>query len=414
MKKLLLSLLLLTVFASAQAKEILVVDVKGIISGYTHNYLKEALQKATDEDAALLVRIDTPGGLLDSTRKIVQMFLETKTPVIVFVAPQGARAGSAGTFITLSANYAAMAEGSNIGAAHPVDISGKDIQGEMAQKIENDTVAFIKSIAEKRGRNAEAAVATVTDSVSYTAKEALEKGLIDAVANTNPEVVKLAAAKLGFEAGGITTLKPTPMQKTAFFLSDPNILILLLFIGVAAIFLEFKMPGTFVFAGIGIVALVLFMAGINIIPVNTLALLLILAGLGLLVAEVFIPSFGLLTLAAVACMGFGMYLMFSREGNMGIGVSFWLIFGVIGTIAALVILLGRLLMKDHKKQTVTGSEGMVGKVGTISDWADGHGHIFIHGELWKAKSTISFNKNDSAKVKEVSGMILILEEEKND
>ncbi|WP_303851620.1 nodulation protein NfeD [Seleniivibrio woodruffii] len=414
MKKLLILFAALFVFTTAHAKQILVCEVNGIISGYTHNYLKQALKKATDEDAVLLVRLDTPGGLLDSTRKIVQMFLETETPVIVFVAPQGARAGSAGTFITLSAGYAAMAEGSNIGAAHPVDISGKDIQGDMAQKIENDTVAFIKSIAEKRGRNADAAVETVTQSVSYTAKEALEKGLIDAIANTNAEVAKLAAAKLGFQAGDITTLNPTPMQKTAFFLSDPNILILLLFIGIAAIFLEFKMPGTFIFAGVGIAALVLFLAGINIIPVNSLALLLILAGLGLLIAEIFVPSFGLLTLGAVVSMGFGMYLMFSREGNMGIGVSFWLIFGVIGTIAAIFIILGRLLLKDFHKKTVTGREGMTGETGIITDWDNGAGHIFIHGELWKAKSTFNFNKNDSAKVVAVQGMVLILEANNNE
>jgi membrane-bound serine protease (ClpP class) len=409
MKKLFILLALMFVFVSAQAKQILVCDVNGIISGYTHNYLKQALKKATDEDAVLLVRLDTPGGLLESTRKIVQMFLETKTPVVVFVAPQGARAGSAGTFITISAGYAAMAEGSNIGAAHPVDITGKDIEGDMAKKIENDTVAFIKSIAEKRGKNVDAAVETVTQSVSYTAKEALEKGLIDGIANTNEEVVQMAAAKLGFEAGAITALNPTPMQKVAFFLSDPNILILLLFIGIAAIFLEFKMPGTFIFAGIGIAALVLFLAGINIIPVNSLALLLILAGIALLIAEIFVPSFGLLTLGAVVSMGFGMYLMFSREGNMGIGVSFWIIFGVIGTVAAVFILLGRLLLKDFRKKTVTGKEGLTGEVGTITDWENGAGHIFIHGELWRAKSSFNFNKNDSAKVISVQGMILILE-----
>ncbi|MGE4266426.1 MAG: nodulation protein NfeD [Deferribacterales bacterium] len=414
MKKLFILFAMILTFSFAQAKEVLVCEVNGIISGYTHNYLKQALKKAADEDAVLLVRLDTPGGLLDSTRKIVQMFLESETPVIVFVAPQGARAGSAGTFITLSANYAAMAEGSNIGAAHPVDISGKDIQGNMAQKVENDTVAFMKSIAEKRGRNAEAAVETVTNSVSYTSKEALEKGIIDGIANTDAGVVKLAAAKLGFEAGGITALNPSAMQKTAFFLSDPNILILLLFVGIAAIFLEFKMPGTFVFAGIGIAALVLFLAGINIIPVNSLALLLILAGFGLLIAEVFIPSFGLLTLAAVVCMGFGMYLMFSREGNMGIGVSFWLIFGVIGTIAAVFIFLGRLLIKDFRKKTVTGKEGIIGETGTIMDWENNTGHIFIHGELWKAKSSFNFNKNDSARVTAVEGMVLTLEASNNE
>lgn len=409
MKKLLILFFLLTAFASSYAKDVLVCDVKGIISGYTNKYLEEALKKAKNENAVLMIRLDTPGGVLESTRDIVQQFFESDVPVIVYVAPQGARAGSAGTFITLAADFAVMSEGSNIGAAHPVNITGDDIKGDMAEKIQNDTVAFMRSIAEKQGKNPENAVLTVTESKSYTAKEALEGGLIDAIANTDMDAAKLAGAKLGFPVDKIIELKPSAMQKTAFFLSDPNILILLLFIGIAAVFLEFKMPGTFVFAGIGMVALILFLAGINIIPVNSLALLLILGGLGLLVAEVFVPSFGLLTLASVICMGFGMYLMFSKEGNMGIGVSFWLIFTVVGTMAAVVLLIGRLILKDFRTKPVTGQSGLIGLTGEVRDWENGHGHVFIHGELWKAKSTDALNKNDIAKVSSVKGMELTVE-----
>lgn len=413
MKRLLIVLLTLAAISSAYTKELLVCDVNGIISGYSHKYIGEAIKKAKSEDAVLMIKMDTPGGLLESTRGIVQTFFESGVPIIVFVAPQGARAGSAGTFITLAADFAVMAEGTNIGAAHPVNITGKDIEGAMAEKVQNDTLAFMRSIAEKRNRNAEAAVLTVTESKSYTAKEALESGLIDAIANTDKDAFALAAAKLGFEAGGITYLKPSAMQKTAFFLSDPNILILLLFIGIAAIILEFKMPGTFAFAGVGIVALVLFLAGINIIPVNSLALLLIFAGLGLLAAEIFLPSFGLLTLGAVICMGFGMYLMFSREGNMGIGVSIWLIFSVIACISAVVLLLGRLILKDFRTKPVTGQTGLIGLTGHVTDWEDRHGHVFIHGEIWKARGP-ELNKNDRIKVLSVNGMELTVEAEENE
>lgn len=413
MKKLLAVLLLLIVSASAYAKDILVCDVNGIISGYTHRYIKESVNQAHRQNAVLMIRLNTPGGVLDSTRDIVQTIFTAGIPVIVFVAPQGARAGSAGTFITLAADYAVMSEGSNIGAAHPVDITGKDIQGDMAHKIENDTLAFIRSIAEKRHRNAEAAVATVKGSASYTAKEALDNGLIDAVANTDRQAVEMAAQKLNFTVGNITELKPTALQKTAFFLSDPNILILLLFIGIASVILEFKMPGTFLFAGTGIAAIMLFLMGINIIPINSLALMLVLTGIGLLIAEIFIPSFGLLTLGAVVSMGYGMYLMFSREGNMGIGISVWTIFSVIAVIAAVVILLGRLILKDFRKKPVTGEAGLTGEIGTVKSWENGAGHIYVHGELWKAKSEDELNINDSVRVVSVNGMMLTVEADKN-
>ena len=409
MKKLLTLLLLITAFSAACAKDLLVMDVKGIISGYSHKYITEALKEAKSKDAALMIRLDTPGGLLESTRDIVQEFFGSGVPVIVYVAPQGARAGSAGTFITLAADFAVMSDGSNMGAAHPVNITGKDIEGEMAKKVQNDTLAFMRAIAEKHGRNADAALLTVTESKSYTAKEALDAGLIDAIADSDELAFSLAAAKLGFQKGTITYLKPTALQKTAFFLSDPNMLILLLFIGIAAIILEFKMPGTFAFAGIGIAALILFLAGINIIPVNSLALLLILGGLGLLVAEIFLPSFGLLTLGAVICMGFGMYLMFSREGNMGIGVSIWLIFTVIACISAVVLFLGRLILKDIRTKPVTGQAGLLGLTGEVKDWDDKEGHVFLHGEIWRAKCAEPLAVKDKIKVIKVSGMTLTVE-----
>ncbi len=220
----------------------------------------------------------------------------------------------------------------------------------MAKKVENDTVAFIKSIAEKRARNVTAAEETVTLSKSYTAQEAHTLGIIDAVANSDREIVDKASEKLGFKAGNITYLKATPIQKVAFFLSDPNVLVLLLFIGILAIVLEFKMPGTFVFAVLGISAILMFLMGINIIPINSLALLLVVAGLGLLGAEIFIPSFGLLTISAIACLGAGLYLLFSTEGNMGIGVSLWLISVLIGFVMAIAILIGRLVFRDFKSK----------------------------------------------------------------
>jgi len=403
-----LALLMLLAFSAANAKEYLFVEINGVISGYTEKYIEQSLKKAEDADGVLVIKLDTPGGILDSTRKIVQIILESETPVVTFVSPQGARAGSAGTFITLASHYAAMTEGSNIGAAHPVNVTGQNIEGELGKKIENDTVAFIRSIAEKRGRNLDISVQMVTNSLSLTSQEALEAGIIDAVVNSDDELIALLAEKYG-EQTSRTYLEPTVLQRVAFFLSDPNILMLLLFIGIGAIFLEFKMPGTFVFAGIGACAILLFLMGINIIPVNWLALLLIIAGFALIVAEVFIPSFGLLTLGAVVSLGFGMYLLFSREGNVGISVSWGMIIGVLVTVLLVVGLIGRLLVRDFLSKPTTGAEGMIGEAGTVTSWNGNSGKVFVHGEIWNAESESVFEKNDKVRIIEIKGMVIKVE-----
>jgi len=409
MKALLMSILLIASLFSAYAKETFVITVEGVITSYTEKYIETAIKKASENDGMLMIKLDTPGGLLSSTRGIVQQLLESETPVIAFVSPQGARAGSAGTFIVLASHYAAMAEGTNIGAAHPVNITGKDIEGHMAEKIENDTVAFIKSIAQKRGRAEQPAVETVTQSKSYTASEALSMGLIDSVSNTDTETAEKAALHLGTELSGLTYIKPTAIQKVAFFLSDPNVLVMLLFIGILAIVLEFKIPGTFVFASLGIAAIFLFLMGINIIPVNSLALLLVILGLGLLGAEIFIPSFGLLTLAGTASLGAGMFLLFSREGNIGISVSLWVIAGVLGIVLCVAVIIGRLIFKDFFAKPKTGKNSMIGETGRISSWEGLSGKIYVHGEYWNAKSDSELEKDDKAVIIHIEGMTVKVE-----
>lgn len=407
--RIIIILLIILTTGVSYGKDIFTIQIDGVITGYTEKYIRKSLDKATEAKGALLIKLDTPGGILESTRGIVQTILESDVPVITFVAPQGSRAGSAGTFIVLASHYAVMAEGTNIGAAHPVNITGKDIEGHMAQKVENDTVAFIKSIAEKRGRNIKAAEETVTLSKSYTATEALDLMIIDSIANTDEQVVKLATGKLGFTAGEIIYLKATPMQKVAFFLSDPNVLVMLLFIGMLAIVLEFKMPGTFVFATIGISAILMFLMGINIIPVNSLALLLVIAGVGLLGAEIFVPSFGLLTVASMASLGAGLYLLFSTDGNLGIGVSVWLISILIGSILSVTILIGRLIFKDFKSKPKTGIDTLKDEIGTVVNWNDNNGQVFVHGELWSAKSEEVLEKDDKVAIVDVDGMMIKVE-----
>jgi membrane-bound serine protease (ClpP class) len=405
MKKLFL-LILILLSQNLFAKNVYFLEIKGVITPFTVKYIKGAIQKAENDSGFLVLKIDTPGGVLDSTRKIVQNIFESKAKIISFVSPQGARAGSAGTFIVLASDMAVMAEGTNIGAAHPVSVTGKDIEGEIGKKIENDTVAFMKSIAEKRGRNVEAATQTVLNSKSFTSSEALQSKLIDLIVNSDSELLNKIEEKYQEKNLSPVYIKPDIYEKISIFLSDPNVLMLLLIIAILSIFLEIKMPGTFVFAGIGISALLLFLFGINIIPLNYMALLLILAGIALLIMEIFIPSFGLLTFASVVSLVFGMKLLFDKEGNMGIGVSSMMIAVVVSIILLIALIIGRLVLKDFKKKPETGMEKLINMTGTVKVWNDKKGKVFLNGEFWDAVSEDTLSVGDTVQVTDYKDMTL--------
>ncbi|MDK2791810.1 MAG: hypothetical protein PWQ25_673 [Deferribacteres bacterium] len=405
MKKLFL-LILILLSQNLFAKNVYFLEIKGVITPFTVKYIKGAIQKAENDSGFLVLKIDTPGGVLDSTRKIVQNIFESKAKIISFVSPQGARAGSAGTFIVLASDMAVMAEGTNIGAAHPVSVTGKDIEGEIGKKIENDTIAFMKSIAEKRGRNVQAATQTVLNSKSFTSSEALQSKLIDLIVNSDSELLNKIEEKYQEKNLSPVYIKPDIYEKISIFLSDPNVLMLLLIIAILSIFLEIKMPGTFVFAGIGISALLLFLFGINIIPLNYMALLLILAGIALLIMEIFIPSFGLLTFASVVSLVFGMKLLFDKEGNMGIGVSSMMIAVVVSIILLIALIIGRLVLKDFKKKPETGMEKLINMTGTVKVWNDKKGKIFLNGEFWDAVSEDTLSVGDTVQVTNYKDMTL--------
>ena len=405
MKKLFL-LILILLSQNLFAKNVYFLEIKGVITPFTVKYIKGAIQKAENDSGFLVLKIDTPGGVLDSTRKIVQNIFESKAKIISFVSPQGARAGSAGTFIVLASDMAVMAEGTNIGAAHPVSVTGKDIEGEIGKKIENDTIAFMKSIAEKRGRNVEAATQTVLNSKSFTSSEALQSKLIDLIVNSDSELLNKIEEKYQEKNLSPVYIKPDIYEKISIFLSDPNVLMLLLIIAILSIFLEIKMPGTFVFAGIGISALLLFLFGINIIPLNYMALLLILAGIALLIMEIFIPSFGLLTFASVVSLVFGMKLLFDKEGNMGIGVSSMMIAVVVSIILLIALIIGRLVLKDFKKKPETGMEKLINMTGTVKVWNDKKGKVFLNGEFWDAVSEDTLSVGDTVQVTNYKDMTL--------
>jgi membrane-bound serine protease (ClpP class) len=244
------------------------------------------------------------------------------------------------------------------------------------------------------------------NSKSFTSSEALQSKLIDLIVNSDSELLNKIEEKYQEKNLSPVYIKPDIYEKISIFLSDPNVLMLLLIIAILSIFLEIKMPGTFVFAGIGISALILFLFGINIIPLNYMALLLILAGIALLIMEIFIPSFGLLTFASVVSLVFGMKLLFDKEGNMGIGVSSMMIAVVVLIILLIALIIGRLVLKDFKKKPETGMEKLINMTGTVKVWNDKKGKIFLNGEFWDAVSEDTLSVGDTVQVTDYKDMTL--------
>ncbi|BAI80278.1 membrane-bound serine protease [Deferribacter desulfuricans SSM1] len=382
------------------------IKIDGVISPVTSKFIEQTIKKCENKDG-LILYLNTPGGLLTSTREIVQSIFTSQIPVITVVSPPGARAGSAGSFIVLASHYAIMFEGTNIGAAHPVSIFGKDIDGDMRKKIENDTIAFMKSIAEKRNRNIEKAISMVKDSKSYTAQEALKFKLIDKVVKNNQEL-NMYLKNIFNDNIQIEEIEPTQFEKLKFFLSNPDILVLLLFITLLSIYLEIKFGGTFIFAGLGIISFILFLLGLNIIPINLLALLIFLSGILLLILEIFIPSYGLLTISAIILITIGLNMLFKVKGSMGIGVSIYMILTIIGLIGLIAFILGKVIFKDFKRKPETGSEKLIGMTAEVMQWDGKKGKIFINGEYWDIISEDDINVNDKVLVVDVKGLTLVV------
>lgn len=398
-------------FAQEQYKKINAFEINGVITDATLKYVKENIEKSEKENAAVLIYIDTPGGVLESTRNIVQAILSSKVPVITYVYPKGARAASAGMFITIAGNYALMSESTNIGAAHPVASSGEDIKGEMEKKVLNDTIALAKNIAEKRGRNTAPVVAMVKESASYTSKEALDLKVIDKVAG-DENIISLLPESLNISKDAvIEKVEPDFTQVLYNIIADPNILAVLLFIGIALILLEIKVPGTFIFGTFGVVSLIIFAYGANIIPINFLGIGLIILGFALIVGEVFITSFGLLTLGSIVSFVFGLRVLFDSEKSAGVTVSMWVIIIIIGLLVSIALLIGRLIIKDFSRKPIIGLEAMEGLLVEVIEWDNVKhtGKVSVKGEIWNAVCNDEVNVGDKVKVVWLESLTLHVE-----
>jgi membrane-bound serine protease (ClpP class) len=414
--------LLAALAAPAYASRIYTMEVRGPIFTPVLQYLSIALDQAEKERAtALLLELDTPGGALDTTKEIVQTILGAPLPVIVYVAPSGASATSAGTFLTLAAHVAAMAPGTTIGAAHPVSILPSDRPNEtMEKKVENYAVSFIEAIAAQRGRNVQWAAEAVRDSASITADQALKKKVVDVIA---PSRQALMAAIHGREVKvrdsivQLDTADPefheiemTAEQRFYFFLSQPTLIFVLLVSGLAALYVEFTHPGAVAPGVIGAICLLLAAIGFSIVPVNLTGAALLGLGVALLVAEVFVPSFGALGVGGILCLLAGSLLLFRTVDAPGLSVNRGVILATGVGFATLLLGIGTLVAKSQLRPIGTGREAMVGAVAVVRRRLAPRGKVTVMGEIWDAEVRDGGTVEEGAEVSvlAVEGMRLVV------
>ncbi len=409
----------------AYGKErILLIRLNGTINPATAEYIINTISKAEAEDAsALVIEMDTPGGLLESTRKIVQGILGSSIPIIVYVAPSGARAGSAGVFITLSANIAAMAPGTNIGAAHPVGGGVEDTSSIMAEKVTNDAAAFVRAIAQKRHRNVTWAEEAVRRSISNSESEALNRKVIDLISPNLDSLLKEINGKTVETSRGAVELKTAdaqvefvPMNWREKFLgtiSDPNITYILMMIGVFGIMFELFNPGAILPGVAGAISLILAFYSFQTLPINYAGLALIILAIILFIAEIKIVTHGLLAIGGVISLFLGSVMLISSPFEIA-SISLSVIITTV--IVAAVFFLGiiGLGLKAQRRKTVTGFAGMIGEEGlVISEIKPGQiGQVHVHGEIWKATSEDKLKVGEKIEVESFSNWILKVKSKK--
>ena len=416
MKILIFLLIFFTRIFPQDSNVVYLLTFDGVVNPVAADMIHEAIQEADAANSqCLIIEMDTPGGLMKSMQVIVKDILSSPVPVVVYIAPSGSKAGSAGVFITYAANIAAMAPGTNIGAAHPVNFGGGgDTSKTMMEKITNDAVAFIRSIAEKRHRNADWAEQAVRESASIPASEALKLGVVNVI---EPSVDSLLIWLNGREVevlNGKKTLNTSDARivnveiswryKLLNVISDPNIAYILLLIGMMGIFFELQNPGSILPGVVGGISLILAFYALHTLPVNYAGVLLILLALILFIAEVKVPSYGLLTVGGVISMVLGSIMLF--KGSMPFFQISWKViaFATIVTALFFLFVIG-LGIRAQRRKPVTGNEGLLGEVGkAVDDFIKGSGQVSVHGEIWEATSSDKIKKGDEVTVLTVKNL----------
>ena len=405
---------------AAGAARVLVVDLDTMIHPLTQEIVTAALNQAGEAgDEAVVLRIDTPGGLLDATNGIVQAILASEVPVIAYVTPSGGHAASAGFIVLVSADVAAMAPGTNTGAAHPVLAMGGELEGVMKQKVENDTAASLRAITDKRGRNSELAVEAVIESKSFTEQDALESNLIDLVAQDLTDLFQqLDGRTIARFDGGEQTLalegvewyayEPNLRQKALLPLINPTLALLVLILGLAGVYLEFTNPGLIVPGVLGGILLIVGLMALSLLPINFAGVALMLLAVAFFVLEAVTPTSGVLAAGGIVAMVLGIVILVDTDvPELQIGWSAAILMTL--PFAAISVFLLQLAIRSFRLKSATGVEAMVGEMGTARTelWPDGT--VFVHGELWSARAVTPVEAGRPVRVIAVNGMRLDVE-----
>jgi membrane-bound serine protease (ClpP class) len=412
----------LTLFTASVASAGAVVKIRldDTIQPISDEYIGRAIEQARQTGAdAVLIELRTPGGLVESTRSIIAKMLASPVPVIVYVAPSGARAASAGFFLLEAADVAAMAPGTNTGAAHPVNMGGEKMDDVMKQKLENDAAAFMRSFVGPRGRNVALAESAVRQSKSWTDQEALDQHLIDYVARDQDDLFKQLDGKpvkrfdgktvtLHLVGAPVVEMQMTLRQRILDFLLDPNIAFLVLAVGALALYAEFNHPGAIVPGVVGVVFILLALFALNLLPTRYAAFTLIMAAFAMFALEAKFATHGVLGVAGIALMTIGGLLLV--DGPIPeMRVKLWTALAVSIPLGVITVFLMSIALRARRNKVVTGVQGMIGSVGEARTDLDPEGKVFVHGELWNAHAPARVPMGEQVVVRKVKGLELEVE-----
>ncbi len=434
------------------SRQALVIDIDGAIGPAIADYVAERLSEIDPaRTGVVILRLDTPGGLDTAMRKIIRAELASPVPVVVYVAPAGARAASAGTYIAYAASVAAMAPGTNLGAATPITIGGMpdlpngerdrdepdkakkdedkdagkadpneplDTSTAEKRKMVNDAAAYIRGLAQMHGRNADWAEAAVRGAASLPADEALKLNVVDVVAATLPELLRKIDGRQVLVNGEKKTLATADLElveseidwrtRLLAVITDPTVAYLLMLVGIYGLIFEFANPGTYAPGVIGGISLLLALFAFSVLPVDYAGLALILLGIALMVAEAFAPSFGILGLGGVVAFAIGSVIMF-KAGAPGFGLPIPVVAASSIVTGGLLILVLAMLLRSRRKAIITGQEGLIGSAGEVVEWTDRGGRVRVLGELWLARADVTLQPGDPVKVRSREGLLLTVE-----
>ncbi len=410
----------LLLFSSANGfsgeNEIYIIKASGAVSPALSDFLKQGIKKASDNNVScIIIELNTPGGLAESMRDIVMAIFASRVPVVVYVSPSGARAASAGVMITMAADIAAMAPGTNIGAAHPVGAGGKEIEKVMSEKVVNDMVAHARSVAGERGRNVKWVEKAIRENVSVTETEALKQNIIDIVATDMDDLIRQINGREIKDKGVInldnptrTILEETIRTKILKIISDPNIAYILMMIGMAGIYFELSHPGAIFPGVVGAIAIVLAFFAFQTLPVNYAGILLIILALIFFIMEMMIASYGLLSIAGITSLFLGSLMLF-ENASPELRVAWQVFLPTIVVVSAFFVTLASLVFKAQVSKPKTGAKGLVGEIGVVKEDIMPEGKVFVHGELWNATSKNRISKGAKVRVIKVVNLVLDVE-----